>query len=93
MKHGVAFHHAGLSYRLREIVESSFKEGKIKLITATPTLAAGINLPARTVIVRDLTRFSDGYSSYISTMEVEQMMGRAGRPKYDKEGFCRLWTL
>ena len=91
MKHGVAFHHAGLSYKLREIVESSFKEGKLKLITATPTLAAGINLPARTVIVRDLTRFSDGYSSYISTMEVEQMMGRAGRPKYDREGFAYIY--
>ena len=91
MKHGVAFHHAGLSYKLREIVESSFKDGKLKLITATPTLAAGINLPARTVIVRDLTRFSDGYSSYISTMEVEQMMGRAGRPKYDREGFAYIY--
>ncbi|MHB1492747.1 MAG: DEAD/DEAH box helicase [Thermoplasmataceae archaeon] len=91
MKHGVAFHHAGLSYKLREAVESSFKEGKLKLITATPTLAAGINLPARTVIVRDLTRFSDGYSSYISTMEVEQMMGRAGRPKYDREGFAYVY--
>ncbi|MHB8360906.1 MAG: helicase-related protein, partial [Thermoplasmataceae archaeon] len=91
MKNGVAFHHAGLSYHLREKVESAFKNGEIKIITATPTLAAGINLPARTVIIRDITRFSDGYSSYISTMEIEQMMGRAGRPKYDKEGFSYIY--
>ncbi len=84
--HGVAFHHAGLNSTLRSFVEDSFREGKLKVITATPTLAAGINLPARTVIIRDLTRFSDGYSSYISNMEIEQMLGRAGRPKYDKYG-------
>ena len=86
MKHGVAFHHAGLNYSLRQFIEDNFKEKKLKVLTATPTLAAGINLPARTVIIRDLTRFSDGYSSYISNMEIEQMLGRAGRPKYDKFG-------
>ncbi len=83
---GVCFHHAGLSTEQRSKVEKGFISGKVKVIVATPTLAAGINLPARTVIVRDITRFSDGYSTYLPNMEIQQMLGRAGRPKYDREG-------
>ncbi len=89
---GVAFHHAGLSNENRQMVEDFFREGKIKLISATPTLAAGVNLPARAVILRDLTRFSDGYSQFISIMEAKQMMGRAGRPTYDTKGYSYLWA-
>ena len=89
--HGVAFHHAGLDMKMRQFVEENFKNGKIRVLTATPTLAAGINLPARAVLIRDLTRFSDGYSSFISNMEVEQMLGRAGRPKYDKFGHAFIY--
>ncbi len=86
IRHGVAFHHAGLSNKHRSIVEKAFKNRWLKVIVATPTLAAGINLPSRTVIVRDVTRY-DGFSSvYIPVMEVKQMLGRAGRPKYDKCG-------
>lgn len=89
--HGVAFHHAGLNMKARSFVEENFKSGIIKILTATPTLAAGINLPARAVIIRDITRFSDGYSSFISNMEIEQMLGRAGRPKYDKYGIAYIY--
>ncbi len=86
IRKGVCFHHAGLSNSQRATVEKAFKKRLLKVIVATPTLAAGINLPSRTVIVRDLTRY-DGYgSSYISVMEVKQMLGRAGRPKYDRWG-------
>jgi len=84
---GVAFHHAGLANEQRKAIEDGFKEGAIKFITATPTLAWGVNLPAYRVVIRDLKRFSSGYGSdYIPTLEVQQMMGRAGRPKYDQEG-------
>ncbi len=86
MLKGVAFHHAGLSNSQRRVVEDSFKKGILKVIVATPTLAAGINLPSRTVIVRDVTRFDGFYSAHIPVMEVKQMLGRAGRPKYDKWG-------
>lgn len=89
--HGVAFHHAGLNMKARSFVEEGFKNGIIKVLTATPTLAAGINLPARAVIIRDITRFSDGYSSFIPNMEIEQMLGRAGRPKYDKYGTAYIY--
>ncbi|MFQ5910509.1 MAG: DEAD/DEAH box helicase, partial [Thermoplasmata archaeon] len=56
IRFGAAFHHAGLTNEQRKMVEVNFKSGLIKCIAATPTLAAGINLPARRVVVRDLTR-------------------------------------
>jgi helicase len=87
IKCGVAFHHAGLAGPHRKIIEDSFKSGRIKVLTATPTLAFGVNLPARTVIIQDYKRFEPGYGNYpISVLEYKQMAGRAGRPKYDKEG-------
>jgi len=87
VKCGIAFHNAGLTYRQRKYVEDNFRSGNIKCIVATPTLAAGINLPARRVIVRDTTRYESNYgNSPISVMEVKQMCGRAGRPGYDPYG-------
>lgn len=84
---GVAYHHAGLSGAHREIVEQGFKDRKIKVLTATPTLAWGVNLPARTVIIQDYRRFEAGLGNYpIPVLDYKQMAGRAGRPKYDKFG-------
>lgn len=89
---GVAFHHAGLSGSDRKMVEDKFKSGELKVIVATPTLAAGVNLPARAVIIRDITRFSDGAVGYISNTEVNQMLGRAGRPKFDTVGYGVIYS-
>jgi helicase len=84
---GTAFHHAGLSSGHRKIVENSFREGKIKVLTATPTLAFGMNLPARVVIINEYRRYESGLGYYpIPVLEYKQMAGRAGRPKYDKIG-------
>jgi len=85
---GVAFHHAGLSHAVRSFIERKFRENLIKIVVATPTLAAGVNLPARRVIISDYKRYNVelGYYEKISTMEYKQMAGRAGRPKYDKYG-------
>ncbi|MFZ7138630.1 MAG: DEAD/DEAH box helicase [archaeon] len=84
---GAAFHHAGLSGGHRKIIENSFKEGKIKILTATPTLAIGMNLPARVVIINEYRRYEPGYGYYpIPVLEYKQMAGRAGRPRYDKFG-------
>jgi len=84
---GAAFHHAGLSGGHRKIIEDSFKEGKIKVLTATPTLAFGMNLPARVVIINEYRRYESGYGYYpIPVLEYKQMAGRAGRPRYDKVG-------
>jgi len=91
VKRGTAFHHAGLGGGHRKLIEDSFREGKIKVLTATPTLAFGVNLPARTVIIQDYRRYEPGYGYYpISVLEYKQMAGRAGRPKYDKVGEALL---
>ena len=87
VKYGIAFHHAGLTSEQRHFVETNFRNGRIKVIVATPTLAAGINLPARRVIIRDTTRFEAASgNSPIPVMEIKQMCGRAGRPGYDPYG-------
>ncbi len=84
---GTAFHHAGLTAGQRRIVEEAFKGNHIKVLSATPTLAAGVNLPARRVIIRDYTRYDSGLGRIeIPVMEIKQMSGRAGRPKYDDYG-------
>ena len=93
LRGGVAFHHAGLTGRQRRVVEDAFREGDLTCIVATPTLAQGVNLPARTVVVRDYRRWSAaaGMSMPLPVMEIMQMMGRAGRPKYDNVG--ESWLL
>ncbi|AFO55675.1 ATP-dependent DNA helicase [Natrinema sp. J7-2] len=88
VEHGAAFHHAGLSSTQRSIVEDAFRDRLLKVISATPTLAAGVNTPARRVIVRDWRRFdpSAGGMAPLDVLEVHQMMGRAGRPGLDPYG-------
>jgi helicase len=84
---GSAFHHAGLSRQERSIVEEGFRKGLIKSISSTPTLAAGLNLPARRVIIRDYQRFVTGEGMQpIPVSEYHQMAGRAGRPQLDPYG-------
>ena len=61
------------------------------VLTATPTLAAGVNLPARRVLVGDIKRWDDGMSRPLPVMEIRQMFGRAGGPKYDDYG--EAWIL
>jgi len=87
IRSGVAFHHAGLGGAHRKLVEDLFRDGKIKVLAATPTLAFGVNLPARMVIIHDYRRYEPGYGYYpISVLEYKQMAGRAGRPRYDRVG-------
>lgn len=86
IKNGVAFHHAGLVNKQRKLIEQGFREGLIRFIVATPTLAMGVNLPANTVVISSVYRYADYGSEPLPALEVEQMLGRAGRPKYDKEG-------
>ena len=85
---GAAFHHAGLSRGHRELVEDAFRDRLVKVVCATPTLAAGVNTPSRRVVVRDWRRYdgSAGGMAPLSVLEVHQMMGRAGRPGLDPYG-------
>ncbi len=87
VRKGVAFHHAGLSARQRRIIEEGFRGFKIKVVCSTPTLAAGVNLPARRVIIQDYRRYEVDRGFYrIPVLEFHQMAGRAGRPQYDEYG-------
>ena len=90
---GVAFHHAGLTAAQRRLIETAFRDGTLRCIVATPTLASGVNLPARRVLVRDIMRYEGrvGTMMPLSVMEVHQMLGRAGRPRYDPVG--EAWIL
>ncbi|KAG2476850.1 MAG: putative DNA helicase [Nitrosopumilales archaeon] len=88
VKKGVAFHHAGLNQNCRETIETEFRKGTIKLLSSTPTLAAGVNLPARRVIISNISRYNAriGANQPISILEYKQLCGRAGRPQYDDHG-------
>jgi helicase len=85
---GAAFHHAGLARDHRSLVEEAFRDRLLKVVSATPTLAAGVNTPSRRVVVRDWRRYDGnvGGMQPLSVLEVHQMMGRAGRPGLDPYG-------
>jgi ATP-dependent DNA helicase len=84
---GSAFHHAGLEAEHRRIVEDYYRARAIKMLSSTPTLAAGVNIPARRVVVADMTRYDASAGSVeIPVLEYRQMAGRAGRPQYDSYG-------
>lgn len=84
---GVGFHHAGLSHRARRIIEEAFRQRLLRALYATPTLAAGVNLPARRVLV-SIRRYEPRLkrTTRIKILEYKQMAGRAGRPQYDDLG-------
>jgi helicase len=87
LRHGVAFHHAGLYSKQKDLVEGKFREKEITIIACTPTLAAGLNLPAYRAIIRDVKRFAGRFGMrHIPVLEYLQMAGRAGRPGHDPIG-------
>ena len=89
LKNGIAFHHAGLLYKQRKIIEDLFRNKKLKVLVSTTTLSMGLNLPAFCVIISSYKRF-DRTKSEISVLEYKQMVGRAGRIPYDKFGLGLL---
>ena len=83
---GVAVHHSGLLPTLKELVEILFAENLVKLLFATETFAMGLNMPARTVIFNELSKFDGKETRYLSSGEYIQMSGRAGRRGLDARG-------
>ena len=85
---GAAFHHAGLASEHRSLIEDAFRDRLLKVICATPTLAAGVNTPSRRVIVRDWRRYDGEFGGMkpLDVLEIHQMCGRAGRPGLDPYG-------
>lgn len=84
---GVGVHHAGLLPRYRRIVEELFQEKLLSICVCTETLAAGINLPARSVVVPALMKGPAGKQRLIEASDAQQIFGRAGRPQFDQQGF------
>ncbi len=83
VKKGIAFHHAGLVAKQRELIEYGFRNGMVKIICATPTLAYGVDTPAFRVILKSLKRYSGKWGAdWIPVLEYHQMAGRAGRPNF-----------
>ena len=93
LRNGIAYHHAGLSRDARRSVEDLFRRSVIKCIVSTSTLSAGVNLPAKRVIVYHTWRYnSDSGIVPLSINELMQSTGRAGRPKYDSSGEAILFA-
>ena len=89
---GVGFHHAGLSRSDKNLVEEWFREGKIQVLFSTSTLAWGVNLPARCVVIRDTSHHNPLEGEVeMSPLDILQMLGRAGRPGYDDRGYA--WVV
>lgn len=86
LQRGIAAHHAGLIPRFKEIIEDLFQQGYLKAVFATETLALGINMPARSVVLERLTKWNGETHAEITPGEYTQLTGRAGRRGIDHEG-------
>ena len=87
VERGIAYHHAGMLPRLKEVIERLFTKRLIKVIFTTETFALGINMPARTVVFDELRKYHGRFFGPLRTRDFYQMSGRAGRRGIDKEGF------
>lgn len=93
VERGIAYHHAGMLPTLKEVVERLFTSRLIKVIFTTETFALGINMPAKSVIFDDLSKYYGVVGhAFLKTRDFYQMAGRAGRRSIDTEGyvFCRV---
>ncbi len=92
VENGVAFHHAGLLQKQREVIEENFRQGVIKIICSTTTLGAGINLPAYRVLIPSIYRYTEIGNQPITVREYKQLAGRAGRPAFHEDGQSVLFA-
>lgn len=86
LRRGVGVHHAGLLPKYRRVVEELFEKKLLSVALCTETLAAGINLPARSVVLSSLVKGPFGKEKVIDPSTAHQIFGRAGRPQFDTEG-------
>ena len=90
---GFAAHHAGMVPPFKEAVESCFAAGLVKVVFATETLSLGINMPARSVVIEKLTKFTGERHEFLTPGEYTQLTGRAGRRGIDEVGYAIvLWS-
>ncbi len=86
LRRGLAAHHAGMVPAFREIVEACFERNLLSVVFATETLALGVNMPARSVVLERFSKYSDAGRKFLTSGEFQQMTGRAGRRGLDEEG-------
>jgi ATP-dependent RNA helicase HelY len=90
---GIAAHHAGMIPPFKEVVEACFTQGLVKVVFATETLALGINMPARTVVIEKMTKFTGEHHEFLTPAQYTQLTGRAGRRGIDDHGQAVvLWS-
>jgi ATP-dependent RNA helicase HelY len=90
---GIAAHHAGMVPPFKEVVEACFVEGLVRVVFATETLAVGINMPAKTVVIEKLSKFTGDHHAFLTPGEYTQLTGRAGRRGLDDLGHAVvLWS-
>lgn len=93
---GVAYHHAGLSANDRAAIEKGYLEGNVNVICCTSTLAVGVNLPCHMVIIKNTMAYQSnggtGGCKEYSDLEIMQMLGRAGRPQFDRSAVAIILT-
>ncbi|KAL5532870.1 HFM1 [Sanghuangporus sanghuang] len=87
-KVGLGVHHAGLSLEDRRAIEDLYLDGTLRVVCATSTLAVGVNLPAHTVVIKGVKLYAGTSWQEYSDLDIIQMIGRAGRPQFDKEGIA-----
>jgi superfamily II RNA helicase len=93
LRRGIAAHHAGMLPLFKELAEELFASGLLKIVYATETLALGVNLPARSVIIEKLTKFTGETHEMLTPGQFAQLTGRAGRRGIDDEGNALIcWT-
>jgi ATP-dependent RNA helicase HelY len=90
---GLAAHHAGMVPPMKEAVEEAFAAGLLKVVFATETLSLGINMPARSVVIEKLSKFTGEHHEFLTPGEYTQLAGRAGRRGIDDRGYVVvLWN-
>ncbi|KAH6648098.1 P-loop containing nucleoside triphosphate hydrolase protein, partial [Truncatella angustata] len=92
VRYGVAFHHAGLDVQDRASIERNYLNGELFVICCTSTLAVGVNLPCHTVVLKGTSAYTDEGLKEYSDLEVMQMLGRAGRPQFDRSATAIIMT-
>lgn len=92
VRHGVAYHHAGLDLADRRAIEVAYTDGNLNVIVCTSTLAVGVNLPCHMVVIKGTLGFSQNTLREYPDLEVMQMLGRAGRPQFDSDAVAVIMT-
>ncbi|KAF4615166.1 hypothetical protein D9613_003174 [Agrocybe pediades] len=85
---GIGVHHAGLTLEDRRATENLYLTKVLRILIATSTLAVGVNLPAHMVVIKGVKTFQNNMCREYSDLDIMQMLGRAGRPQYDKDGIA-----